>query len=47
VPTRCPTEQTCIVTIPAGGSGEATVRLRTSAGESNPLVFRFEPSHVA
>jgi hypothetical protein len=47
VPTRCPTEQTCIVTIPAGHSGEATVRLRTSAGESNPLVFRFEPSHVA
>jgi hypothetical protein len=47
VPTRCPTEQTCFATTPAGGSGEATVRLRTSAGESNPLVFRFEPSHVS
>jgi hypothetical protein len=46
VPTRCPTEQTCLVTAPAGGSGEATVRLRTSAGESNALVFHFEPSHV-
>jgi hypothetical protein len=47
VPTRCPTEQTCFVTTPARGSGEATVRLRTSAGESNSLVFRFESSHVS
>jgi hypothetical protein len=47
VPTRCPSEQTCIVTIPAGHSGDATVRLRTSTGESNALVFRFEPSHVS
>jgi hypothetical protein len=47
VPTRCPSAQTCIVTIPAGHSGEATVRLRTSTGESNALVFRFEPSHVS
>jgi hypothetical protein len=47
VPTRCPTEQTCFATTPARGSGEATVRLRTSAGESNPLVFRFESSHVS
>ena len=46
VPTRCPTEQTCFVTIPAG-SGEATVRLRTSAGESNSLVFHFESSRVS
>jgi hypothetical protein len=45
-PTRCPTEQTCFVTTPAG-SGEATVRLRTSAGESNSLIFHFEPSHVS
>jgi hypothetical protein len=47
VPTRCPSEQTCLVTTPARGSGEVTVRLRTSAGESNPLVFRIEPSRVS
>jgi hypothetical protein len=47
VPTRCPTEQTCLVTTPASGSGEATVRLRTSTGESNSLLFHYESSHVS
>ncbi|MCU1489613.1 MAG: hypothetical protein JWM85_1018 [Acidimicrobiaceae bacterium] len=40
-PTRCPTEQKCVITVPPGLSGTVTVRLRTATGTSNGLSFRY------
>jgi len=41
VPTRCPSEERCIATVPAGLSGSVTVRLQTASGRSNGLTFRY------
>jgi hypothetical protein len=41
VPTRCPSEEMCIATVPAGLSGSVTVRLQTASGSSNGLSFRY------
>ena len=41
--TRCPSEQQCVVTVPPppAGATSAEVRVRTSAGTSNALTFRY------
>jgi hypothetical protein len=41
VPTRCPSDEMCIATVPAGLSGSVTVRLQTTSGRSNGLTFRY------
>jgi hypothetical protein len=37
MPTRCPTEQRCVVTLLPGLRGPITVRLVTDGGTSNPV----------
>ncbi len=41
-PTRCPSEQRCLVTVPAGLKGSVNVRLQTESGRSNALTFHYE-----
>jgi IPT/TIG domain len=41
-PTRCPSEQRCLVTVPAGLKGSVAVRLQTESGSSNALTFHHE-----
>jgi hypothetical protein len=43
VPTRCPSEQRCIITVPPPprGATSVVVKLRTPSGTSNPVTFRY------
>jgi hypothetical protein len=44
VPTRCPTEQRCVVTVPPPprGATSVAVQLRTSTGTSNARTFSYD-----
>jgi hypothetical protein len=45
-PTQCPTQEGCVVTVPPGEPGQTSVpvQLKTAAGESNILTFRYSSS---
>ena len=40
-PTRCPSPDRCLVTVPAGLKGSVEVRLQTELGSTNALVFHY------
>jgi hypothetical protein len=41
-PTRCPSEEKCLVTVPAGKAGSTeSVRVTTQSGQSNVVTFHY------